>query len=93
MQLARRVGNMERRAQSIKVSHRQLWYDLTKTGTPLKRLHKQPNILVQLWQKLKHEQQFQKLPSRKDTHRDGNLMVLSAPESVPPLWEEPEQLD
>lgn len=56
-----------------------------KAETPLGKIDKQLNaVLVQLWQKLKPEQKFQKLPPKKGPHVDRNQAMLS----VSPLWEE-----
>lgn len=44
---------------------------------PLERTDKQLNaVLVQLWQKLKPEQQFQKLPPKKGPHMNQLLSLL-----------------
>lgn len=69
-------------------------FDLMKEDMPLVRTDKQLNsVLVQLWQKLKLEQQFQKLPPKKGPHMNQNKVTPSAPLSAALSWEEPEQLD
>lgn len=55
-------------------------------GMPLDRIGKHLNpVLVQLWLKLKLEQQPQKLPPKKGPHMDWNQVAPSTPLSAPPF--------
>ena len=64
----------------MKVMRTQMWVDLIQAGADGRKLDGKPNrILLELWQQLKPEQQFQPLrPKRQRSETAVSLACVSA---------------